>query len=145
MQELVIRQAGSTDARGIAEVHISSWKAAYTGLIPQEQIDQLDLDRREQRWRRLLGQSNETTEAQRRGWVALSATESSASLVTQAATEEDLDRSTHELSALYLEPAVWRLKIGTGLLGAKEKALRSRDPYSDLVGVRGERGGDSFL
>lgn len=123
-QEPVIRQAAETDARGISEVHISSWKAAYTGLIPQEQIDQLDLDRREQGWRQLLRQSNERTEAQRRGWVAVVNGRIVGFAVTQAATEDDLDTSTHELSALYLEPAVWRLKIGTGLLGAAEKALR---------------------
>lgn len=50
-----VRRAIPQDARGIAEVHVRSWQAAYQGLIPQDYLDALDparqLDARAQRIR----------------------------------------------------------------------------------------------
>lgn len=134
MHEVVIRAAGPSDARGIAEVHISSWKAAYTGLIPQETIDQLDIDQRERGWQNLLDKSN-AMEAQRRGWVAVGDNRIIGFAVTQVSSDEDLDRSTHELSALYLEPAVWRSKIGTRLLEIAEETLREAGIHTAVLWV----------
>lgn len=51
MTAAVIRPARPEDARGIAEVHVASWRAAYAGLIPQQVLDDLSVDRREQMWR----------------------------------------------------------------------------------------------
>lgn len=49
-----MRTADTADAEALANVHVSSWRAAYHGLIPQEYLDGLDVAAREQRWRSLL-------------------------------------------------------------------------------------------
>ena len=40
---MVIRDAELRDARGIAEVHIRSWQAAYVGIVPDEDLSRLSL------------------------------------------------------------------------------------------------------
>jgi hypothetical protein len=46
----MIREATLEDARTIAEVHVKSWRAAYKQLLPQEFLQSLSVDRREQQW-----------------------------------------------------------------------------------------------
>ena len=45
---MIIRDAELRDARGIAEVHVRSWQAAYAGIVPDEDLAQLSVDEREQ-------------------------------------------------------------------------------------------------
>lgn len=114
---LLIRPATQDDARGIAEVHVASWKAAYTQLLPNEKLAQLDVDHRERRWRDILDGAEA---AELRAWVAIVNDATVGFVVTQPSMDEDLERSVHELSALYLVPNVWRAGIGSALL---EKAV----------------------
>ena len=53
-QQIRIRQAVDSDARGIAQVHIDSWRSTYTGIVPAEHLAGLDYDEREKRWHPLL-------------------------------------------------------------------------------------------
>ena len=53
-QEIRIRQAVDSDARGIARVHVDSWRSTYAGIVPSEHLAALDYDRREANWHRLL-------------------------------------------------------------------------------------------
>ena len=46
VREIRIRSATLDDAAGIAEVHVASWRWAYTGLLPQAAIDQRTFERR---------------------------------------------------------------------------------------------------
>jgi hypothetical protein len=51
---MIIRDAELRDARGIAEVHVRSWQAAYAGIVPDEDLAQLSVDEREQFWAQIL-------------------------------------------------------------------------------------------
>ena len=53
-QEIRIRQAIDSDARGIARVHIDSWRSTYAGIVPADHLAGLDYDEREARWHRIL-------------------------------------------------------------------------------------------
>lgn len=46
-----IKQADIGNAKGIAQVHIDSWKTTYRGIVPQDYLDRLDYEIREQQWR----------------------------------------------------------------------------------------------
>lgn len=48
-----IRPATPAGARVIAEVHVSSWQAAYVGQVPQEFLDGMSVEAREFVWRDL--------------------------------------------------------------------------------------------
>ncbi|MDZ8170566.1 GNAT family N-acetyltransferase [Microbacterium xanthum] len=49
-----VRRARSGDAAAIAAVHVTSWREAYTGRIPDEVLDGMDVTSRAEVWRRIL-------------------------------------------------------------------------------------------
>jgi GNAT superfamily N-acetyltransferase len=53
-EDVVLRPAEAADVRAIAEFQTRCWRQAYPGLVPQDYLDQLDVDRRETMWRRRL-------------------------------------------------------------------------------------------
>ena len=58
---MVIRDAELRDARGIAEVHVRSWQAAYAGIVPDEDLAQLSVGQREQFWGQILSGDERAT------------------------------------------------------------------------------------
>jgi L-amino acid N-acyltransferase YncA len=51
---VVIRDATSSDARAIAEVHVASWRWAYRDALTAEFLDGLSVDDREREWSQWL-------------------------------------------------------------------------------------------
>lgn len=49
-----IRPATLGDARGIAEVHVASWRSTYRGIVPEAHLDALSVDRRTATWAGVL-------------------------------------------------------------------------------------------
>jgi L-amino acid N-acyltransferase YncA len=47
-----IRKAVLTDAKGIAKVHVDSWKSTYKNIIPDEFLKKLSYDQRTDLWNR---------------------------------------------------------------------------------------------
>lgn len=45
-----IREANIADVDGIAYVHVNSWKTTYKGLVPDDFLDKLSVDRRKKQW-----------------------------------------------------------------------------------------------
>jgi L-amino acid N-acyltransferase YncA len=45
-----IRKAVITDAKGIAKVHVESWKTTYAKIVPDEYLNNLTYESREQIW-----------------------------------------------------------------------------------------------
>jgi GNAT superfamily N-acetyltransferase len=50
-----LRPATLADAPGIARVHVDAWREAYRGIVPDEFLAQLSVERREAQWRSFLG------------------------------------------------------------------------------------------
>ena len=50
----VFRSAHSDDVRGIAEVHVRSWQAAYRGQVPDSYLEGLSVEKRELVWTKAL-------------------------------------------------------------------------------------------
>lgn len=48
--ELIIRKAVPQDVKGIAKVHVDSWKTTYPGIVPDEILDGLSYEQKEQKW-----------------------------------------------------------------------------------------------
>ncbi|WP_042478270.1 GNAT family N-acetyltransferase [Bacillus ndiopicus] len=46
-----IRQAKLEDAKGIAIVHVDSWRSTYRGIVAQSYLDNLSYSEREELWR----------------------------------------------------------------------------------------------
>jgi ribosomal protein S18 acetylase RimI-like enzyme len=49
-----IRKAVLSDAKGIAKVHVDSWKTTYANIVPDEYLDTLTYQRREQLWIKII-------------------------------------------------------------------------------------------
>lgn len=46
----MIREAAAADAPAIARVHVEGWRTTYHGIVPDEVLANLSVERREQRW-----------------------------------------------------------------------------------------------
>jgi ribosomal protein S18 acetylase RimI-like enzyme len=105
-----IRAARARDARAIAAVHVTSWRAAYRGIVPDRVLEGLSVDEREARWRDRLGDG--------------------ASLILVAVEEQRVvgfcATSGAEIGALYVDPATWRRGVGSALLAETLGELRRR-------------------
>jgi len=112
-----IRRAKSSDARGIAKVHVAAWKAAYRGLLPDNTLDQLSVDDSEARWKeRLAGAWGKILVAEQKDRIIGFA-------ACGASRDEDLDK-VGELYVIYVHPEEWRKGYGATLIGEAMKHLR---------------------
>ena len=110
----VVRRATLDDARGIAEVHVASWRAAYPGLVPQEFLDGLDVERRAAFWTTLLEDEGES-----RTWVAFETARVVGFAGTHPADDDDAPQvhaGSHELATMYTLPETWGTGVGRALL-----------------------------
>lgn len=53
-----IRKAVQSDVSGIAQVHVDSWKTTYANIVPDEYLNNLTYEEREQLWKNIIPQSN---------------------------------------------------------------------------------------
>lgn len=51
---MIIRKAVLQDADGIAHVHVNSWKSTYKGIISDQVLDNLSIERRKKYWEETL-------------------------------------------------------------------------------------------
>ena len=51
---MMIREATTADAAGIAHVKVNSWKTTYKGLFPDEVLDNLSIEEETTKWARNL-------------------------------------------------------------------------------------------
>jgi ribosomal protein S18 acetylase RimI-like enzyme len=117
-----IRRAGDDDARGLAEVHIETWRAAYRGMIPAAYLASLSVAAREGTWRERF----RVLPADRRPWVATDKDEIVGFVV---AGPEHLDDDTvntdmGEVYAINVSPGCWSRGVGRNLLARAERDLR---------------------
>jgi GNAT superfamily N-acetyltransferase len=117
-----IRRALTSDASGVATIHVRSWQAAYKGLLPPEFLDQLDIDARKGGWQQTIAEAD---------WPrtgTLVAAEANAHIIgfahVGASRDDDADGQTGELAAIYLLPAVWGSGVGRRLMAAAVNVLR---------------------
>ena len=123
MTEVSVRWASLEDARAIAAVHIASWHAAYRGLMPDEVLDALTLDRRERDWQGWLaegGARQHTLVAERDGSVEAFCT------LELPSSEADEPNDVAGIPALYAPPDAFGRGHGPALMTAAIEAMRER-------------------
>ncbi len=57
-EKIVYRKANVEDALAVAKVHVESWRKSFAGIVPQEFLDNLTVEKREQAFRQRLGDAN---------------------------------------------------------------------------------------
>ncbi|MEW5850144.1 MAG: GNAT family N-acetyltransferase [Myxococcota bacterium] len=53
----MIRQAQTDDVEELARVHVQAWRETYVGMLPQEYLDGLSVERRRATWSEVLERS----------------------------------------------------------------------------------------
>lgn len=115
-----VRDATIGDAAGIARVRVETWRAAYSGLVPKEVLDRLDVQRetahRVERW------DEHHADAGSHDLVAVADGEVVGWAFAGRAREE-LDGVTGELYAIYAHSERWSRGVGKALLAEAERRL----------------------
>ena len=108
-----VRLAVPDDAEGIARVHVSSWQAAYRGILPAEYLAGLRWEKRYEFWERELA---EPSVAGRGTWVLAEGAAVLGFVSTGPARDDDRHRAdAWELYAIYLTEDRWGLGLGRAL------------------------------
>jgi GNAT superfamily N-acetyltransferase len=107
-----VRWAVPEDARAIATVQVSSWRAAYRGLIPDETLARIAVPEREPRWREWLSdRTRPSTLVAGYG----DRIEGFCSVAMPARSVEEAS-DLAEIPALYVAPGAWRRGVGAALM-----------------------------
>jgi GNAT superfamily N-acetyltransferase len=128
MDDLHVREATPNDARGIARVHVDSWRAAYQGLIAQQVLDDLRVDQRAARWSRWIASSRAggPTDGDSGITHRLLVAETDDRIVGWASFGAGRDEGMAdlgELAGLYAHPDYWSRRVGHALLTRVEQEL----------------------
>lgn len=119
-REITIRPATASDAEALAHLHLDVWDDAYTGLMPQQILDdrRAAVDERIERWRAILeGDHSNLLAVGPDGLVGFAC----------AGPGRDNDVDTElELKALYVRAAWWGTGVGYVLF---EQAVGDRAAY----------------
>jgi len=116
-----VRHAEATDARAIAEVHVASWRGAYRGVIPDDFLSGLSVERRTKTWSATLCDPNVDI------FVALNDSGSVVGFSSiQRSRDDDAPEDTGEVTTIYVTPDEWGQGYGRALMGAVVAKARDR-------------------
>lgn len=122
-----IRPATPEDVLPVARVHVESWRATYRGLMPDDVLDNLDVERRAQRWLEILQASD-------RQLFVLDAGSGLIGFYHIAPSRDKDTDSTEigEITAIYLVPSLQRRGHGRALCTHALEEL-SRQGFSQSI------------
>ena len=114
----MVREATADDVRGMAEVHVRAWRAAYRGILAAQLLDDLSVDLREKSWRSTLAEEGSAMFT----LVAEGENDSIAGFcsVARPSRDEDAGERTAEIAATCVDPGRWGSGVGRALM---EQAL----------------------
>jgi GNAT superfamily N-acetyltransferase len=119
----VVRRAHPADARGIAEVKVESWRAAYVGVMPQSVLEAMDVDVHEQLWRTFVA----------RDTLAVFVAERDDRIIGFANVGPCRDEpGIGELYAIYVRPDAWGTGAGRAMMKTAAEWLGERWPEAVL-------------
>ncbi|MBW8763448.1 MAG: GNAT family N-acetyltransferase [Microbacterium sp.] len=125
---MIIRPAVPHDARGVAEVHVASWRAAYAGLIDQAVLDAQSVDGRQEMWASWIVRSEAGLPPV--GYdvpVHRMLVADDDGVITGWATfgpgRDEGTSGLGELAGLYAHPAAWSTGVGHALVTRAAESL----------------------
>ncbi|MDP9441932.1 MAG: GNAT family N-acetyltransferase [Actinomycetota bacterium] len=113
-----VRAATSADAWAIATVHVDSWRSTYAGLIPDDLLARLSVERRAEGWGQLLARDEPAS-----GVLVLESDGVVGFCHYSRSRDDDTDDATAELTAIYLLERAWGKGGGTMLVGEATGAM----------------------
>lgn len=118
MPSYSVRPAIARDAKAIAEIHVATWQAAYAGVMPDDHLKTMTIEKRLAYWREAIEFSDPQL---------LVATESD-KVIGFVGFDRSRDPGTKssvgEIWALYVTPAHWRQGAGLALWDGARDGLK---------------------
>ncbi len=120
-----IRTAQLSDAFEIANVHIASWRSAYKGILPNEYLAQLSVDKRTAAWEKLFTNLKKSC-------IYVGEDEDKTVAFASAGHARDKDvKFEGELYAIYADPDYYGSGFGRALFERCVEHIKKED-LSDL-------------
>lgn len=122
MRPAVVRPARVADAAAISQLRVGTWRAAYTGMIEADVLDNLHADEATiERQRSHLGDPAPRTHT----YVATDGERVVGWVVAGPSRDGDAGEETGEIYSIYVDPAYWSTGIGRDLMATGLRALRT--------------------
>ncbi|WKB52505.1 GNAT family N-acetyltransferase [Eleftheria terrae] len=117
MSRYQVRPATARDAKAIAEIHVAAWQTAYQGLVPDEHLKSLSVEKRQAFWKEAVEmfepQVHVATEDGRVvGFVGF-----------DRSRDKGTPSTTGEIWAIYAAPSHWATGVGLALWDAARDGL----------------------
>jgi ribosomal protein S18 acetylase RimI-like enzyme len=125
MTGVLVRPAGAADAEDLARVRISSWRAAYRGIVPDAVLDGFDPAAEVVTWRRRLAAVTDV-------WTGVAfvaeppARPRLVGFVTTGAARHADEAGLGEVWAIYVDPDAQGQGVGRALMEAGIRDLTMR-------------------
>lgn len=128
MTVIDLRMATLDDAEAIARIHVETWQNTYAGMLPDDMLIAMSVEKQARMWRRMLrgGETVMVAEYPRAGIVGFG---------SYGPNRSGRDGYTGEVYTLYVAPDYQGLGIGRGLLRALFGALAREGHDSALIWV----------
>ena len=127
--DITIRPALPNDAKGLASVHVDSWKESYQGIIPTDFLNQLSYADRELMWAGILSNPKPR-------WHGIVATSEDGEVIGFIAggqnRQPDVGPYDGEIFAIYLRKEFHRTGLGKQLFYASVQQLM-RDGFQSVM------------
>jgi GNAT superfamily N-acetyltransferase len=107
----VIRPARPDDGRAMAEVHVAAWRATYVGIMPDEFLAGLDVDRLTQRWTQRVAENADDDTRH----LVVEVAGRVVGISTVGAPRDEMPDGVAELAQINLHPDSWGNGYGTAL------------------------------
>jgi GNAT superfamily N-acetyltransferase len=117
MSSFPVRPATLRDAKAVAEIHAASLRAAYQGLVPDDLMGAISLDKRVAFWRDAIEYSEPQV------LLALDGTQIVGFVGFDRSRDPKSKPTTGELWAIYALPSHWGQGVGLALWDAAREGI----------------------
>jgi ribosomal protein S18 acetylase RimI-like enzyme len=124
---MIVRAATLNDVISITLVHVESWKTTYRGIMPDELLANLTVERREAMWHRILSNPASTTKEDESGEVV--------GFVSGGHPQAEIEGFDCELYAIYLLEQAQGRGFGKALFNVFVQSLRHEGHTNMLLWV----------
>ena len=118
MSDIQVRPATLRDAKAIAQIHTLSAQTAYQGIVPEDQLKSMSVDKRQAYWREAI----EYCEPQVQ--VAVDGDKIVGFVGFDRSRDEKTRNTTGEIWAIYAAPTHWDKGVGVALWDAARDGLQ---------------------
>ena len=118
MSSYSVRSAAPRDAKAIAEIHVATWQAAYQGLIPDDFLKAMTIEKRMAYWKEAIEYSDPQV------LVALDADKVIGFVGFDRSRDPGTKSSVGEIWAMYVDHAHWRKGVGLALWDGARDGLK---------------------